>query len=337
MKKVLAIICSLALSLSLAACGNGAGNQQTAADQSKGAGNAEPLRVTLPTWTGYGPLFLAQEKGFFEKHGVKVELSIIEGLAERKQAIAGGKVDGMATALDVLATLAASEVPNQVVWVLDDSYGGDGILAKKEIQSPADLKGKKVAFEIGTTSHLLVLTALKQAGLTEKDIEAINMTAGDAGAAFTAGKVDAAVTWEPWLSKGSAADGKVLLSTKDLPGIIVDAVGFRKDVVDKRPDDVKAFVAAMAEAMDYWKEHEDESHEIMAKGLKIDVNEFVDTAKGLKFLGKEENKQTLGTSSSPGPLYQSAKDAIDFYLEQKVIDKTPAPEEMINPSFVEGL
>ena len=74
-----------------------------------------------------------------------------------------------------------------------------------------------------------MLTVLKKAGLTDKDVEVVPMSAG---AAFMAGKVDAAVTWEPWLSKGASANGKVLVSTKDLPGIIVDSISFRKEVIE---------------------------------------------------------------------------------------------------------
>ncbi|TGE39245.1 aliphatic sulfonate ABC transporter substrate-binding protein [Desulfosporosinus fructosivorans] len=336
MKKIAALILSLVLILSLAGCGA----TNAAKEQSKdtqGTAQKTPLKVTLPTWTGYGPLFLAQEKGLFKKHGVDVELTIVEGLAERKQALAGGKIDGMATAQDVQVTLAASGVPVQVVWLLDDSYGGDGILVKKEIQSAADLKGKKVAFEVGSTSHLLMLTVLKQAGLTEKDVEVVPMSAGDAGAAFVAGKIDAAVTWEPWLSKGASANGKVLVSTKDLPGIILDSISFRTEVIEKRPDDVKAFVAAMAEAMDYWKANKDESDQIMAKGLKIDLKEFTATVPGLKFLNKEDNQKMFGTSAKQGSIYQATKSDIDFYLEQKLIDKAITPESVINSKFVEGL
>jgi len=49
----------------------------------------------------------------------------------------------MATATDVAVSVAASSVPLGIVWVFDDSYGGDGILAKKEIKTPARSKGKK--------------------------------------------------------------------------------------------------------------------------------------------------------------------------------------------------
>ncbi len=343
MKKLLFLMLSIVFAISLVGCGAASETTQNQTKPAEGnsqgqttAAEKAPLKVTLPTWTGYGPLFLAKEKGFFEKHGVNVELSIIEGLAERKQALAGGQVDGMATALDVQVTLAAAGVPMQIVWLLDDSYGGDGIIVKNEIKSAADLKGKKVAFEQGSTSHLLLLSALKQANLTDKDVEMVQMSAGDAGAAFAAGQVDAAVTWEPWLTKASQANGKILVSTKELPGIIVDTVGFKKDVIDARPDDIKAFVAAMAEAMDYWKQNEEESNKIMAQGLKIDIGEFTGTVPGLKFLHKEENKQLFGTGGN-GDIYGSTKNAIDFYVEQKIIDTAPKPEDLLNPTFVEGL
>lgn len=329
MKKWLMIVCSFMLLIALAACGKEEAAKNTGAGKS-----SEPLKVTLPTWTGYGPLFLAKEKGFFEKNGVEVELSIIEGLGERKQALAGGKIDGMATALDVQVTLSAADIPVQVVWLLDDSFGGDGILVKNDIQDVKDLKGKQVAFEVGSTSHMLALTALKQGGLTESDIEVVPMSAGDAGAAFAAGKIDAAITWEPWLTKGAEANGKVLLTTKDLPGIIVDTISFKEDVIKSRPDDVKAFVKAMGEAMDFWKENKKEANEVMAKGLKIDVAEFEATETGLKFMTKEDNEKLFGSESSKGSIYQSTENAIKFYKEQKLIDKEPKAEDVLNGSFV---
>ena len=328
MKKWLVLLCSMMLLVALAACG-----KDQASSSTEGKKSQEPLKVTLPTWTGYGPLFLAKEKGFFKKNGIDVDLSIVEGLAERKQALASGKIDGMATALDVQVTLAASKIPVQVVWVLDDSHGGDGILVKKGINSVKDLKGKKVAFEVGSTSHMLALTALKQGGLTEKDVEVVQMSAGDAGAAFAAGKVDAAVTWEPWLTKGSQANGKVLLSTKDLPGIIVDTISFKEDVIKNRPEDVKAFVKAMGEAMAYWKDNKDEADKIMAKGLKIDTKEFVGTETGLQFFTQEDNKKLFGTESSKGSIYKSTENAIQFYKEQGIIKTEPKAKEIINPSF----
>jgi NitT/TauT family transport system substrate-binding protein len=182
-----------------------------------------------------------------------------------------------------------------------------------------------------------MLTVLKQAGLTDKDVTVVPMSAGDAGAAFMAGKVDAAVTWEPWLTKGAEADGKVLVSTKDLPGIIVDSISFREQVVKERPEDIQAFVNAMAEAMDYWKANEEESEQIMADGLKIDVAEFTGTVPGLKFFDKEANKENFGAGDKDSYIYKITQNDIDFYVEQKIIEKAITPESVINSDFVKAL
>ncbi|MBO8168576.1 MAG: ABC transporter substrate-binding protein [Thermoanaerobacteraceae bacterium] len=320
MKKILIVLVILMSLFSVIGC-------------STSSNSSVKLKIALPTWTGYGPLYLAKEKGFFEEQGLDVELIKIEGLAERKQALAGKKIDGMATAQDVQVTLAAANVPVKVIWALDSSAGGDGILASEEIENVSDLKGKTVALEMGTTSHFFALTVLQDAGLSDDDIIIKNMTAGDAGAAFVAGKVDAAVTWEPWLSKGKD-NGKVLVSTKDYPGIIVDSVSFRADIVEKYPQAMEGFVKAMAQAMEYWKNNKQEAEKIMAEGLGIDLEEFQATIPDLKFYDLEGNKKFFGTEEAPGAIYETTKKAINFYAKLNVIETEPRPEEIIDPGFI---
>ncbi|MDK2784460.1 MAG: NitT/TauT family transport system substrate-binding protein [Bacillota bacterium] len=341
MKKSIGVLLILLLLVSLAGCST-APRQPAQKTPEQNAGTKAPaatsLTITLPTWTGYGPLFLAKEKGFFAKHGLDVQLTVVQGLAERKQALAGNQVQGMATAQDVQVTLAAAGLPIKVVWVLDESAGGDGILAKDDIKSVADLKGKTVALEVGSTSHLFLLTALQQAGLSDKDVKIAQMSAADAGAAFVSGKVDAAVTWEPWLSQAVAQKkGHVLLSSKDLPGIIVDSVSLRSDFVEAHPEAVQGFVAALAEAMDYYKTNPDDAASIMAKGLGIDVKEFTETAKGLRFFDAAANKSFFGTADKPGPIYATTEKAADFYKAQKLIDTLPKAADLIDPTFVSKL
>ncbi|MDI3522496.1 MAG: NitT/TauT family transport system substrate-binding protein [Bacillota bacterium] len=336
MKKWIGAALALLLVVSLAGCG--ATSQKPAQVDGDQAPGTTSLTITLPTWTGYGPLFLAKDKGFFTKHGLDVKLTVVQGLAERKQALAGNQVQGMATAQDVQVTLAAAGLPIKVVWALDESAGGDGILAKDDIKSVADLKGKTVALEVGSTSHLFLLTALQQAGLSDQDVKIAQMSAADAGAAFVSGKVDAAVTWEPWLSKAVAQKkGHVLLSSQDLPGIIVDSVSLRSDFVAAHPEAVQGFVAALAEAMDYYKANPDEAAALMAKGLGIEVKEFTATAQGLHFFDAAGNKAFFGTPEKPGGLYATTEKAAAFYKDQKLIDTAPQAAAVIDPTFVNKL
>lgn len=334
MKKILICLLMFILALSVVGCGS---QTQQASEQEEKA-KKESITITLPTWTGYGPLFLAQKKGFFAEEGLDVKLDVVQGLAERKQALAGNKVQGMATAQDVQVTLAASGIPIKVIWALDASYGGDGILAKKNINNVADLKGKKVALEVGSTSHLFLLTVLQKAGLTDKDIQIMQMTASDAGAAFVAGKVDAAVTWEPWLTKGSKeGNGKILVSTKDEPGIIIDTVCLRADLIKAKPHIASAFVRAMDKAMKYWAANPTVAEKIMAEGLGISQEEFKSTCEGLKFYDTKGNKEFFGTVDKPGAIYDTTQKAIDFYAEKKIIENKPNSADILDPTFVNEL
>ncbi|MFS9598974.1 ABC transporter substrate-binding protein, partial [Klebsiella variicola] len=77
------------------------------------------------------------------------------------------------------------------------------ILFSNATKAPADLKGKSVAYGQGTVMEFFLSVVLGKAGLSLKDVETVNMTGGDAGSAFSTGQVDAAVTWDPYLSKGA--------------------------------------------------------------------------------------------------------------------------------------
>ena len=149
-------------------------------------------------------MYLAKEKGFFQKQGVDVEIVVIESPADRRAAFAADKIQGLATTVDTHVMTAAAEnpIPVKQVLALDDSHGGDGIVAKKEIKTIKDLKGKTVAAQLGAgASYFWLNYVLAQNGMKLADLKAVDMKAGDAGSAFVAGKVDAAVTWEPWLSR----------------------------------------------------------------------------------------------------------------------------------------
>src|SRR5690606_23200975 len=109
---------------------------------------------------------------------------------------------------------------------------------------------------------------LKNAGMSMGDIKVQNMTADDAATAFIAGRIPAAVTWEPHLSMvRQKQQGKVLVDSTSTPGVIVDVVALNCDVIDKQPDDVKALVKGLYKAVQYTKEHPQEAYAIMAKGV----------------------------------------------------------------------
>jgi NitT/TauT family transport system substrate-binding protein len=183
-------------------------------------------------------------------------------------AMAAGRLDGVVSTIDTMVLYLKTGKEFQYVLALDDSKGGDGLVARKEIKSVKDLKGKKVAFSEGSVSQFFLNVLLKEAGLTQKDVEAVNMKPEDAGAAFVAEKVDAAVTWEPWLSKGkSAPHGQLLVDSSKTPGLITDVLIFRSDVIAKRGKEIQGVVNAWNKAVAFWEKNKTEGNEIMARGV----------------------------------------------------------------------
>ncbi len=298
-----------------------------------------PLSIGYPVWVGYGPLFLADKKGFLSEMGVKVEFVNMEDTKTRYVALAAKKIDGLMTTIDTMVQRARPDFQFAAVMAFDDSKGGDGIVARKEITTIAGLKGKKVAFGEGSVSHFLLGYLLAQNGLSFKDITLVNMTAGDAGAAFVAGKVDAAVTWEPWLTKGKQAPhGHLLVDSSKTPGLIVDVLVFRRDVLQSRGDDVRKVVKAWGKGVDYWKAYPDEANKIMAEavgGWLKDPKVFGETLTGIRYYDAAANKTYFGTKASMGDASKTAKFAIDFWAKLGKTQMKLKASDILDPSFVQ--
>lgn len=298
-----------------------------------------PLKIGYPVWVGYGPLFLAEKKGFLKELGTRVELILMEDTKPRYVALAAKRIDGLMTTIDTVVQRYKPELRMAAVLAMDDSKGGDGIVARKEIATVRDLKGKKVAFSEGSVSHFFLAFLLKEAGLSLKDITVVNMTAGDAGAAFVAGKVDAAVTWEPWLTKGKQAPhGKVLVDSSATPGLIVDVLVFRSDVIKARGKDMANIVRAWHRAVDYWKQYPDESNKIMAEavgGWLKDPKVFAETLTGIRYYDLAANQAFFGTKDRPGTGYKTAQFAIDLWTGLgKAGMKGIKAADILEPSFI---
>ncbi|MFO0994025.1 MAG: ABC transporter substrate-binding protein [Hyphomicrobiales bacterium] len=261
--------------------------------------NAGELRLGMTTWVGYGPMFLARDKGFFKENGLDVDLQIIEDAALYMAAVAAGKLDGNASTIDEIMKYRSPDFCFKAVVALDDSHGGDGVLVQKDVNSLKDLKGKAVGMNEGSVSQFWFNILLKREGMTEKDLEITNMTADDAAAAFIAGQIPAAVTWEPHLTLVRTKDqGKVLIDSSSTPGLIVDVVSLTCDYIDKNPKDVEAFVKGLYKAVDFIKTNPDEAYAIMAKGVGGYLEkpeDFAAAAKGVNFYDQARNIEFFGT------------------------------------------
>lgn len=294
------------------------------------------LKIGYPIWVGYGPLFLADKKGFLKQAGVSVQFVNMENNTARYVALAAGQIDGLMTTIDTIVQRVKPDFRMAAVMAFDDSKGGDGIVARKEIKSVKDLKGKQVAYGSGSVSNFFLGYLLEQNGLSFNDIVSVDMDADKAGAAFVAGKVDAAVTWEPWLTKGKqASHGQLLADSSQTPGLIVDVLVFSQKTLTTRRADVYKVVAAFHQGVEYVKAHPDESNQIMADavgGWLKDPKEFASTLTGIRYYDAAMNKAFFAPG---GGAYKTGQFAIDFWAKQgKVQVAGLKASDILTPAFV---
>ena len=255
-------------------------------------GRLERVSIAFQQWVGYGPLYLAQEKGFFEEEGIEL-VFVDERLdSARRDAFKQGMLDCEAGTIDLLVSKRAEGTPVVAVLEIDHSTGSDGIVATKDIKTIEDLRGKKVAFARDDVGETFISYLFHKKGLSLDDITIVPRKPDDAWQAFLEGQVDAAVTWEPWLSKAAQRPGgHILTSTRAEPDIIIDTLNIRQDIVKNNPELVKGLMRGWFKAVTYCKEHPVEASEIIAKHYDITPEEYREQITGLKWFGYKEQIQ----------------------------------------------
>jgi NitT/TauT family transport system substrate-binding protein len=265
-----------------------------------------PLRVGVVTWPGYAGGLVAnggfkpnRECIYWKGHKLLVEFLLMEDVDARSKAFARGGPDGVDivwSTVDFWANelpgLNKGGVKSRAIMQVDWSRGGDALVADRSIQRVEDLKGKKVSLALFTPSHWLLEYSLQNSSLDESEQEKIvkglvgKNASPDARADFVAGKVDAAVVWEPDVADAlqKRPGAHVVVSTKTAANLIADIMVAREDFIKEHPDVVKAFVAG-------WFDGTAEAN----RNPEAAVKALMDNEPLYKELGAEVTREQLST------------------------------------------
>jgi len=290
------------------------------------------VRIGTQPWIGYGPWWIAKEKGIFEKHGLQVELVDFIEDKEVNAAFASGDMNAANLATHTAIKLYAAGLDLRIILLEDASYEADAILAPATIASIADLRGRKVAYEEGTTSDLLLNYALAQNGMSIADIEPVFMPASDAGATLIAGQVDVAVTYEPYISAALAENPnlKLLYTAAERPGLISDVFVLSTKFIQEKPEAVSALVKVWDEAMAFYKSNPDEAKAIIAKAVGSTPEELQTAFDGVMFYDLEGNRQQL-----KGEFRQTLRDVAEVSKSIGLLESIPDLDKIVDASFLE--
>ena len=333
MRKVL-VVATAAVVAALAVAAGGSG--KTPATSGIVAKGKAPIKLAFSTWNGYMALVIASKEGYYKKHGLNVTYTVIEDPVQRFNAFKAGSLNAIATTVDTFSRTYAKGIKSVEVLGLDASVGGDGIVAVKSITKVEQLKGESVAVSAGSTSQWLLAYVLSLHHLSLKDVKQIDLTSGDAGAAFAAGRVKVAVTWQPWLSRAEQnPNGHVLVSTKQYPTIITDHVAFAPSFVKQHPDEIRAFIAAYNDAMKLIKTNPDKAFADVKDYLGQSADDIKATMKDVPLWSVAQSKKYYGTKKKQGAIYKIFTKSAKFWKGIGEIKTVPSPKNAIDPTFVQ--
>jgi NitT/TauT family transport system substrate-binding protein len=279
----------------------GFGVASTSAQPARKSASPTVIKMGIEPWIGYGPWWVAIAKRYDRKYGVTIKASTFTTDADINSAFAAHRIDAENLATHTGIRFLGSGVKLKFVLFEDVSLTADAVLAGPKIRSIKDLKGKKVAYEEGTTSDLLLRYALARNGMSIRDVKVVPIPAADAGAAAIAGKVDAAVTYEPYLTV-ALKQGKgfhLVYTAGQRPGIISDLLAVDPGFADDHPEAVVGALRAWNAAMGFYRSHPAEAQAIIAKKVGAKPADLVESFRGVRLYDLKQSLSFMQRSWLP--------------------------------------
>jgi len=290
-----------------------------------------PLKVGIYPWPCCGFWALAQQKGFMKELKLNVEIVPFPKAAEAAKAFAEGNVDLVHEGMGTVIMQALGGTSLKVLTATDFSLG-EGIVAKAGIKEPKELKGKTIGVAMDTEAYYLLLRVLDLVNLA-KDAVTIEDVAGSKGVeAFAAGKLDALLTSEPYLTQAAKkAKGKIIFKVIAEQGPIVDLLVCSAKAVSDRPDDVLKAMRAYAGALSEWETNSKGMNPILAKAQGVSGTEFGQALSRLRILGLSWSARYVYSGDLEANLGAWAA----VLRRMKVITKTVDPHALVEPTMLE--
>ncbi len=315
------------------------------------------LVVAYNTFTGVEGLVLMnggmepnENSEMYKTYGLRVLIKQMDAVKDTRSGLHSGDLDLVYCTTDALSVEMGSGselLADNVVQIMqvNQSHGADAIVVRKGIDDVASLKGKKVAYAVGTASHTLLLNVLESSGLKMTDIDGYQVADGvEAATAFKNGQCDAGVVWAPDDEDcvASQAGAKVLVSSAVASQIIADGLLVKQDVLKAKHDNivklVKAWLTGNAR-INSDPTAKKEANSLFAKGFKFPEDVAAKSADKVYFSTLGDNINFFGLNTTyTGMTGDRMYGRMAVKYTEIGLAKSPAPwRNVSDPSVIQEL
>jgi len=302
----------------------------------------KPLRVGYVFAMANAPALIADKEGFYQQEGLDVDLKALGDGPVIQQALAAGELDVAYVGTPPVYQWYSRGLKSTILAKVN--YGQAAVLvdSKSPITDLQGLKGKKLAgVKKGSGMDVLLrgYVLKDQAGLNpDRDLSIIDMPPGNMNAALARGIVDAAFSWEPFVSqavlRGSA---RVLFDVNQAmpqyPWYVVIAL---PKILQERPDDVVKLLRAHRKAVAFLNEHPAEANRIIADAFHLEAVQAPDGTTISPEQIVAQARTRLGWSADLGPAdIQFIQRLMNDSKALGFMDTDMTPAQLVDTSYLE--
>jgi len=294
---------------------------------------APPMKVARYYWPGSYWKEIAERKGWFEAAGLNVELvDTNPDYFGSLQDMVDGRLDENGFSIFDLMRFRLGETDLVAVLATDNSFGMEAIVARQEVDSLRELKGRRVGLPLKSYLEYLLDVVLRRAGLDPNDVIKVDVPGERAAEAFSAGSVDAIVAWEPVVSQAlDEGGGNKLFDTSQIPGISPGVTVFHRRFIEQRPGDVQAYLNVWQRSTIFIKEHPAEAYLIIAEANGVTPEEAQALAQLDQILNLRDNTIAFTYSAGFESLHGTARHVNVFMRE-----KGMSASDLDSTAFIDG-
>lgn len=276
----------------------------------------KPLKIGVNNWIGYDPIPFGMEKGFIPKE----PFHIVEfaSTSDVMSALRQGTIDVAGLTLDEAIIFSHDGYDFSIILVMDISHGADTIIAKPEIKSFSDLKGKKIAVENTALGSFLISRALEIKKMKLEEIEVVHSQLNDHISRFNQPDIAAVVTFEPTKSKLLSLSGHEIFNSKEMKGEIIDIIVVKTELLKSRREDLRKLASGWFKTINSINKDSLPYKTYISKKRNLGFNEIKNSLDGLSFPSLDQNKKFFDSNEKIN-LFHSRKIISEFLFKKEII------------------
>ena len=297
-----------------------------------------PLKIGYSDWPGWVAWQVALEKNYFAEAGVDVSFVWLEYIPSI-EAFSEGKIDAVCMTNGDALVAGSSGAPSVGVLINDYSDGNDMVVARPGISTVAGLRGKKIGVEVGFVDHLLLMEALRSAGMNEGDVTIVNTKTHETAQLLASGGVDAVAAWQPHSGQAlqQVRGAKAVFTSANAPGLIYDLLFVARASLAQRRADWTKVIRVWFRVVDFISDpaQHAEAVRIMASRVSLPPEKYEKLMGGTHLMGAAENQRRFRRVEGMGSV-EGSSDIVDrFNVANRVYKTSVAVSPYFDRSLVD--